>query len=596
MTLNPMKLFRWKYLLPRLAILLILGLIVRYGLDPTLKWALVTGGESAVGAKVDVGELTTSLVDGQLVVKKLAIVNPQSPMKNILEATDSTMQLDMNALLHGRVVVTDGLVSGLQFDTDRESSGALAKTASDTDTGPSVFDPLLARADAMGEQWLNDLSDRLSVDVVDQLKSPMLAKQLQDRWPQQYEGLRQQVDSIRAQGKQLEAEIKAIKANPLRGLEKLPALQQQVTQLQQEVKLVQQQIGNLPKQAEADRQAVLAARQQDEQFIRQQLQFDTLDGEGLTQTLLGKPVNDGLVTALGWIRWARDQIPAGSNDLKEHRGRGTTVVFTPPQPDYLVEQLQIEGSASVNGKSLQLTGMLTGVSDAPQLLDEPARLQLSGSDALQWNVNIEIDRRDDTARDKLLLICPEWGMAQRTLGNADKLAIEMGEGVAQFKVELDLRGDELSGEVLFAQESLELTPRLAKSPSKNLSAVLDGALAGVQRLEAKVSLTGTLEKPKVTIASDIGNQVAAGFNASVKSLVQNRADGLLAKSREQVDAQLAKLTKLREQAQQELLGQLGEGQELLGQLAALSGGGKGLGLPAGIPQLGKSLRPENLLK
>jgi hypothetical protein len=36
---------------------------------------------------------------------------------------------------------------------------------------------------------------------------------------------------------------------------------------------------------------------------------------------------------------------------------------------------------------------------------------------------------------------------------------------------------------------------------------------------------------------------------------------------------------------------LGEGQELLGQLSALTGGGKGLGqglgLPGGIPQLGR---------
>ena len=82
----------------------------------------------------------------------------------------------------------------------------------------------------------------------------------------------------------------------------------------------------------------------------------------------------------------------------------------------------------------------------------------------------------------------------------------------------------------------------------------------------------------------------------MKRLLEERTESLLAKSREKVDAQLAELTKLRENAQQELLAQLGEGQEILGQLAALTGGSKGSPLPSGIPQLGKSLGLGDVLK
>ncbi len=46
MSIIPRNLVRWKYVLPRLVILLIIGLAIRFGLDPALKWAIVTGGES----------------------------------------------------------------------------------------------------------------------------------------------------------------------------------------------------------------------------------------------------------------------------------------------------------------------------------------------------------------------------------------------------------------------------------------------------------------------------------------------------------------------------------------------------------------------
>lgn len=587
-----MKIFRWKYIIPRLAFVAILCLAVHFGLDPLLRWAVITSGESAVGAKVELANVRTALWDGELVLEGLAIANPQSPMKNLLEANESQLLVDVNALLHGRVVVTDGKLSGLQFDTDRQTSGALEQTETDETSGPSMFAPLLGKADQLGDEWLNSVGDRLSSSVVDQLRSPALAKELQERWPSEYEQLKGQVADIRQRSKELEKSIREVKSNPLRGLQRLPELQAELSGLQTQVKTVQKKIGNLPKQAEADKAAVLAARQQDEALIRQQLQFKQVDGAGLTQILLGKPVNEGLASALGWIAWARQQVHTSPTKEKTGRSRGTTVLFTPPQPGYLVKRIELEGSASLNGQPLQLVGTLTDVCDAPRLLGEPTRLNVHGSEALELDLELVVDRRGEVPEDRLLLTCPSMAMTARSLGNAEKLAIDMGPGLANLRVELSLVGEQLSGEIMFEQESLELTPRLAKQGQ--LAEVLGGALAGVNRLAANVELTGTLQKPEVAIRSDLGDQVAAGLNGTVQRLLQHQTDALVAKTRQQVDGQLQKLTQMRDEAQQKLLAQLGEGQELLGQLAALTGGeGSGLG---GIPQIGSKLRLDGLRK
>jgi uncharacterized protein (TIGR03545 family) len=80
------KLMRWKYVVPRLVILAILAATVRFGLDPLLHYLIVTSGESAVGAKVDLASVETSLLDGRLELRGLQVANPESPMHNLLEA------------------------------------------------------------------------------------------------------------------------------------------------------------------------------------------------------------------------------------------------------------------------------------------------------------------------------------------------------------------------------------------------------------------------------------------------------------------------------------------------------------------------------
>ena len=271
-------------------------------------------------------------------------------------------------------------------------------------------------------------------------------------------------------------------------------MQKELTALQQEVKTVQQEIGNLPKQAEADKQAILIARKQDEEMLRQKLKIGKLDDEGLTQTLLGKTVNDQLASVLGWIGWAREQVPTSAKQTKKLRSRGTTVLFTPPKPKFLIEQLQLEAQAQLNGEPLMIVGTITDASDAPHLVAEPMRIEMHGREALPFILDCVIDRRGEFPVDQLVLKCPQLPIPGGSLGNANKFAFEMGEGIGNVEVHLQLTGQQLDGEISYTQDSLQLTPKLAKSPSRSLTKALEQSLSGVERLEANVTIAGTLKK------------------------------------------------------------------------------------------------------
>src|SRR5262245_24025600 len=102
------KVFRWQYVVPRLAVVLTVVLTVRYGLDPFLQWAMITAGEAALGAKVEVADVRTSLRGGELEITSIAAANSRKPMRNLFEAERLRLHIDGAQLLRNRFVVHAG--------------------------------------------------------------------------------------------------------------------------------------------------------------------------------------------------------------------------------------------------------------------------------------------------------------------------------------------------------------------------------------------------------------------------------------------------------------------------------------------------------
>jgi uncharacterized protein (TIGR03545 family) len=212
-------------------------------------------------------------------------------------------------------------------------------------------------------------------------------------------------------------------------------------------------------------------------------------------------------------------------------------------------------------------------------------LRSDTADSTTMTLSVTMDRRGPVPRDHLAIDCPSLQLPTQQLGKGDKLAIRQAAGIAQWQVELEIEDQQLAGTMTFVQPDLAL--QLDSTLSEPLQETLGEALAGVRRLEANVGLTGTLSKPKIKIDSDLGAQVANSLQTALGKLLKQRTAELLAKNRQQIDQQLQQLTQLQTTAQQTLSEQLGKGQAKLEQLA-------GSGIPAGIPQLGRQLRLENL--
>lgn len=583
---------RWRYLLPRMAVVAAIYSVVHWGLDPLLRYSIVATGEAILGAKVDMADLSTSLFDGELAVDGLAAANPQKPFRNLAEAERMHLKFDVGALLRKRVVVTDGLIRGLKFDSERATSGALESSAEAADEGPSMLDPVMTAASDAAVGWLGDLQGRFEEDLEAKLATPRVVGELEDRWKSQYAALQQQADELRAKCKELERDFSEIKKNPLRGMQQLESLQKQLTAVKAELKTTLADIQALPAQAKSDRAAIDAARKQDEEFLRDSLKIAKTDGNQLTEYLLGDTAHGYLASCIGWVQYVRSWVPKTKME-RPARARGTNVLFVDrPRPKCLIERVSLAGTAQLGGQPLEFTGLLTDASTEPELHDRPLQLQLVARGAVGGEAHLTIDRRAGASHDALVLDCPHLLLAERTLGNADNLAVLVAPGEASIAAKIELEGEQLTGTIHLKQAST-LAAHTPALHDDRIATMLSDSLRGVDRLEADVTLAGTLRRPKVTIDSNVGPQLAEGLSGAARKYFTERRDRLAAKVQGKVDEQLAKLEARRQEAQQELMAKLGENGQVVEQLATLVGENGSLDAAA-MSQIGSALKLDRL--
>lgn len=577
--------FRWQYVVPRLAVVVIVVLTVRFCLDPAIRWAIVFSGESAIGAKVEVADVNTSLRGGELTITGLAAANPGKPMRNLVESSQIRLEIDGAQLLRKRVVIHNGRIEGLKFDSERATSGAL-ELLPDAADEPSALDPMFAAAQETAAGWFDDLTGRMEQDLLGSLATPQMVDELKRRWPEQYKALKSRADDLRAKSKRIEATFREAKKNPLRGMQQVDELRKQLAATEAELRTTLAEIKALPDQAKADRAAIDVARKQDEQFLRGHLKLSGIDPDELNRYLLGETASGYLEQSAWWIDQAQRFIPK-NRVAAPTRTRGTNVLFAGRrQPAMLIERIELAGDARLDGQAMAFTGLLTDVASEPQLHEQPLQLSIRTTGAVDGLLTVELDRRTEIAHDSLVIDVPKLNLAHRTLGRADKLAVTVAPGAASLKADIRLDGDQLIGTIELNQSST-LAAQTPALHDDRIAAVIQESLTGVDRLEAKIALAGTLKRPTIKIESNVGPQLAAGVSGAVKKYLTDRKDRLMAKVQGQVDEQLGKLQAERDKAQQELTAALGENQQLVTQLASLMGGNSPLEVD--VTKIGKSL-------
>ncbi|MCO6042777.1 TIGR03545 family protein [Aeoliella sp. ICT_H6.2] len=539
-----MRFFRFSYIVPRLVLVVLLLVATEIGSGYLLQWGIISGGESVVGAKVEVGRVKASLLETRVAIRDLAVANPRSPMNNLVVAERIEIDFDSTALLRKKLIADYGVISGLDFGTQREISGALpeAPPMADDSSSPGWVKPM---ATQYAEAWLADLEGRFSTDVHQQLESVRLAEELAERWPQKYKDLQSKAKAIKAQAKQLEQDVRTAKTNPLRHAEFLTQVPQRVGELQRSLKSLQGEVKALPDQLKADQARIAQARKHDEQLIREKLKLGDIDGKELSNYLLGEKITAPAGEVISWVRWARQFVPPRNQKVVQAPAdRGQNIQFAGCQqlPDMLVKAVRLDGSARLGGQPVELVGVVRDWTNQPSLHKKPTTLELTTKGGLPLTIQATFDRSQLACRDEIQCTASDLLLPKTALGREGKLQLAVAPTRADVVLTLHLVDDKLEGKLELTQGALNIKPTVAAGAlGERLETALTASIGRIEKASTTVDITGTLDHPQFDLHSTLGEHLATAISQAAKDVVASERQRLLALGQQEMDAQLAKL-------------------------------------------------------
>jgi len=507
--------------MPRLVLLGIMLLAIGLGLDPLLRWALVRGGQSATGAKIEIGRLDTMPLTAEVVLYDLRVADPHKPMKNLFQVDRAALDFDAAALLRRNYVVDAASIEGIRLGTLRETSGALTETDQDDGRFPRF------RLPQLDEVWLKRGADALWQQVERQSESIRLVRHLMDRWPAELERLQTRSLALADRVGTIEQSLQD-GGNVLRRLERLQQAAGDLQEIARETRQIGEQLQRIGRQAAADREALARAQARDRQRLEELIHPDALKPDMLSEYLLGPEVADKVTTAVRWVRWMRELRSPSGPAAEPVRRRGIDFAFVDPRgrPDFLLRGATLSGEGELFGQALSFRGRAWDVTSHPQRHGRPTLVELQTTGGVEMRVQAGIDLTGPAARQRLVVDCPRMRHDRLLLGNPEQLSVAVAPGNARLGVIVDVEDDQLSGRITIDRRATLVEARLGgEYANPRLARRLQTALADVERLSAAVELSGTLKSPGWRIQSDLGRQLAGGIHrALAEELAVRRAE------------------------------------------------------------------------
>lgn len=533
---------RWKWILPRLIIVVCLWGFIKWGMDPLLRYSVVQAMQSVSGAKVDIANLRTQFFPPTVSVDHVAVASARRSGKNLFEFERMHMQLESRSLSMRRFVIDDGRVENLKFDTARSDDGQLGKSEAPISTEPSW---LSEKVTELGDEWLAQLSKQVR-DQLDPnlLETYRVGSGIYSRWDTRFRELEDRAKAMEPRVRALDEKFKSAKqGDTLEQIEKYLQLAQEADALLREAQEFQNELKGITPEVRADFEALNAARLHDQEMIRHKITLLKPDGPRISQALLGKAMYLRIQQTLSWIETIREWQSDLAAQVRPPRsaGRQFPVLLTSPAPELHLKNLQLSGSISIDEEMIPYAASVKDVTEDPKLLGRPSVFQLTAAGKKPLRLNVTVDATGD-------ILCSELDADYQDSDGFELIAGRREEAMFQaalrnlaWNMKLRFLGDQMQGFVNLRSDIQGLSFDASKDIRPEIMEATNEALGSVKTLDALVALNGTLQKPDIALTSDIGEQIAEGVQTAFYHQLEKARDRLLAEVNDHASEQLEKL-------------------------------------------------------
>lgn len=583
-----MSFIRWKAVGPLTVIILLISLFIIFFLDACVKWAIIKGGESVFGAKVEIDFASLRLSKSALLLNGVKVADKSAPMTNLFEFSKASFDFEALPLLEKKVIIDDASLADLRFGTPRKTSGALPFVEKKPGFVGKATDRLWSQVETFSIGKLDaakqytDPKTIVNPQALESVKAAENAKTTLSQIPSTIQNdfksldadkraadLRSRVESLSKQGSGLQGALKTA--------EEVKNVQKDLQSFKADIEKTKQDVTQRIQQARDSVENVKKARDQDWNKLKSLVSLPSLDKESLARTIFGPSVVNQIERVLGYVYTARQYMPAkAAAPPPPPRGKGRVIEFPRENvlPRFLLKKALLSGEVGQDNP-LSFQGTLADLTSNPPLWGRPAVAGIKGAQAGRaLNAALTLDYTKETPHEEFKGQYSGFALGSKTVGQPDSFALAISQGLGTVNAGVSITGDALQGNVQFQGQQLHVQPSVtipSNSPiATRVSQNLTTSLSKVNQLSVGVGLGGTLSSPTMNINSNIGDIVSGALKNALGAEMAEQEKALRAELNKHTDAALKQLEGQLSQLQSQFLPQLSSQnkvvEDLLGQL------------------------------
>lgn len=473
-------------------------------------------------APVTLGDVTLSLIKGELTIKDVAVTHHVQPTKNLLFVDQITAKFEVLPLLNKKVLFRKVAISGIQLDVAKPS-----RAEADANLAPLEFQTPNVM-DRVAAQFFNEARSEIKNNPFRYVVALQKGVDLTSL-------LRHEKGLLHSQN-----ELNRIVADT----ETLRAQCQQLseTQCKQDWEAMSRRY-----------RAADSLIKSDVDRIKQQLGFSQSNTMDLSKALLGPRILQWLDRLGYWMdlsrrRMAVSQDPLTYTMMVENTGSTTMVHFGKRStvPSLLIEEVTVDSKAAPHSAYGNVVGSLKGITNAPAVYGRPTEgtieFDFPERGYKKTRATVFIDHTGNANEERFTLESEEMPLNTWAFYQASELYLGLEKALASLKVEFSARED-----VLLATGRLNVRPLsfAIRSPYRQLQSQLQTVFANNEPFALTFEVSGLPSAARLDLKSPFGVKVANALKeefrqtqAAVEENVRREVEDTLAGLRRTLIARL----------------------------------------------------------
>jgi len=527
-----------------LGIAVILKLLLILFLDPLLKYAIIRTGETAIGAKVEIGKVRTKLLQGKITIEHVAIANPHEPFQNLITWDKATFKVMPGQLLQKKVVIPEASVSALAWGTPRQTSGALPKKEKkDKEEKPSLvakkFEELFGASKSFGLERLSSIKSDASVEDLkpENLSSLKTLDDGNQKLESASAAWQKDLSQLNLESKiaDLRKEIASLKEGGF-DIKTLPAKAKKTKEIQSAIKELQKNTNDLKSKAQKDieeAQSLLAkakeSKNKDLANLTALAGLPSLDTEAIAKMLLGPMVYQKAHQAIYWAKLAKEHLPTKSEKPPKEKPRARRAGLDIEFPGKVSYPAFLLVHAEVSGDGFKAEAR--GITSNPALYGKPLTFNVDGAkDGLTMKITGNLDHHLEKPQDEVEIKWDGLKLQNIALGKSGELGANLASAKTKLGGKVLYNGEIWSGQFNLQANSVVLEPQI--NSSSKIVQKLGETLRSVKNFNVDLAFAGKEENMDIHFKSDIGNTLAK----SLKGMLDTELAGHRKKLEDKINA------------------------------------------------------------